>query len=334
VGRHATIEDYATKSSINALIKSASDMQQAALLMEPEDPEASEMILAKAHDNIAKARELRALYTRKSRSTSVLHQTPSSHIATYATQGSAIPQQQQQQQRNRRDSWIQINFANSNSSLRTSWNRTGSNDSSGSWNGEAMRHALEASTNEYSEREVRRQTLLRSLRKWGFEEYPVPDDNNCQFHALADQINRCGDYSVGGIRLRLDALGVRELCVRWMQENAELLMDDDGIGEPTSFQQATGCWSDDEWEGYLQEMSKHGTTWGDEATLLAACAVFDCEVVVISSLHDDCLHQISCPMAWGRPLPRRKICIAHYAEFHYASVQYSEKALMAAELAR
>ena len=132
--------------------------------------------------------------------------------------------------------------------------------------------------------------------------------------------------------LQLDALAVRTLCVRWMEENAELLMDDDGIGEPTTFREATGCFSDEDWDTYLREMSRHGTTWGDEATLLAACAVFECEVVVISSLHDDCLHQISCPTAWGRAPPQRKICIAHYAEFHYASVQYSEKAVLAAGL--
>ncbi len=73
-------------------------------------------------------------------------------------------------------------------------------------------------------------------------------------------------------------------------------------------------------------------TWGDEATLLAACAVFSAELFVISSLNDDCIHQIRTPAAWKCPAPERTLHIAHYAEFHYTSVVYSEKGMLAAQL--
>ena len=37
------------------------------------------------------------------------------------------------------------------------------------------------------------------------------------------------------------------------------------------------------WKAYIREMSQHGVTWGDEATLLAASVLFKAEIVVISS---------------------------------------------------
>lgn len=229
--------------------------------------------------------------------------------------------------------------------------------------------------------EAQKERLRRNLASWGYNERPVPGDNNCQFHAIADQVhhrtesyaytvhdktpqpvifnntepfqrrtlillvitsltpnsvevNRSGSYVAGGMRIRLNANVVRALIVRWMAENGSLLMDEDDLGEDTTFQHATGCWSQIEWEAYLAEMSIHGTTWGDEATLLAACALFEAECVVISSLKPDCIHHICTPTAWNCPPPKRIIHIAHYAEFHYASVQYSEKAMLAAELNR
>ena len=40
------------------------------------------------------------------------------------------------------------------------------------------------------------------------------------------------------------------------------------------------------WKSYIAEMSQHGRTWGDEATLLAASVLFRAEICVISSLSE------------------------------------------------
>ena len=76
----------------------------------------------------------------------------------------------------------------------------------------------------------------------------------------------------------------------------------------------------DNWEAYCRTMGMHGTTWGDELTLIAAAAIFRAEIVIISSVKEDACTEITPPQAWGVPTERRLI-LGHYHEYHYTSVQ-------------
>ena len=74
------------------------------------------------------------------------------------------------------------------------------------------------------------------------------------------------------------------------------------------------------WGNYIREMSQHGITWGDEATLLAASVLFKAEIVVISSLTDDYCHIVTPPEVWKVPLNKR-LYLGHYHEYHYVSTR-------------
>ena len=54
--------------------------------------------------------------------------------------------------------------------------------------------------------------------------------------------------------------------------------------------------SPNDWEGYVTEMARDGT-WGDNLTLLAACAVWNCRIIVINS-HSDIPTTIEAPPSW------------------------------------
>ena len=91
----------------------------------------------------------------------------------------------------------------------------------------------------------------------------------------------------------LDAQTLRAFIVNWLQANGERLMDD--IGAPGKRTVLRDLVSERDWAGYIREMGKHGVTWGDEATLLAASVLFKAEIVVISSLTEDYCHIVTPP---------------------------------------
>ena len=157
-----------------------------------------------------------------------------------------------------------------------------------------------------------RSRLRRHLETWGFVIQEVPRDNNCQFHAIADQLQQNG---ISG----WDATKLRQTIVGWLRRNGDRPMDDGTVGEKTLLKDAAGVGS---WESYLAEMSQHGRTWGDEATLLAASVLFEAEIYVISSLSADHYHIVTPPEVWNIKLTRR-IYLGHYHEFHYVSTRFA-----------
>ena len=155
-----------------------------------------------------------------------------------------------------------------------------------------------------------RSRLNRHLRLRGFTIRDVPGDNNCQFHAVADQLQQVG---IGG----WTALKLRQKTVAWLRDNGERPMDDGKVGQRTLLKDFVGV---DNWKSYIAEMSQHGRTWGDEATLLAASVLFRAEICVISSLSEDYCHIVTPPDLWGVEL-RTRIYLGHYHEFHYVSTR-------------
>ena len=89
------------------------------------------------------------------------------------------------------------------------------------------------------------------------------------------------------------------------------------MGERTLLKDFVGVGS---WKSYIAEMSQHGRTWGDEATLLAASVLFKAEIVVISSVSEDYCHIVTPPEVWKIELTTR-IYLGHYHEFHYVSTR-------------
>ena len=155
-----------------------------------------------------------------------------------------------------------------------------------------------------------RERLQRHMALRGFRIKDVPGDNNCQFHALADQLEQVG---VSGFT----AGKLRKLTVSWLQENGDRPMDNGKGGERTLLRDSVGV---ENWDKYIREMSQHGVTWGDEATLLAASVLFKAEICIISSVSDDYCHVVTPPDVWKVPL-RTRIYLGHYHEFHYVSTR-------------
>ena len=138
----------------------------------------------------------------------------------------------------------------------------------------------------------------------------VPGDNNCQFHAIADQLESIG---VTG----WSALKLRQKAVKWLQDNEKREMDDGNVGEQTFLKDAVGV---DDWAEYVEKMCIHGETWGDEATLLALSALFRISIVVVSSLPGNYTHEVKPPKFWNLD-HKGTIYLGHYHEFHYTSTK-------------
>ena len=152
--------------------------------------------------------------------------------------------------------------------------------------------------------------LKKHLATRGLMIVDVPGDNNCQFHAIADQFEL---IDIKG----WNAKKLRKKAVRWLKDNGNRPMDDGKIGEQTLLKDAIGV---PVWDNYIKEMSKDSITWGDEATLLALSVLFKVEIFIISSLSDDYCHSVKPPELWKVEM-RSCIYLGHYHEFHYVSTK-------------
>jgi hypothetical protein len=138
----------------------------------------------------------------------------------------------------------------------------------------------------------------------------VPGDNNCQFHAIVDQLDRICIKNWTAMKLRKKA-------VKWLRDNEKREMDDGKLGEKTLLRDAMGIF---DWDKYIREMLQHDVTWGDEATLLALSVLFKLEIIIISSLPGNYAHSVKAPIFWNIEA-LNKIYLGHYHEFHYVSTQ-------------
>lgn len=156
-------------------------------------------------------------------------------------------------------------------------------------------------------------TLTERLYENGFDLLDVPGDNNCQFGAIADQVNQSA-FS----EKVWTSMNVRQACVDWLKAHKSKVMDMHGLGMMTRLFQACGL-TEENWDDYISDMTMHGITWGDEATLLAASVIFNAEIVVISSIRERD-HSVVPPEHWGKKLTRR-FYIGHYPEVHFTSTR-------------
>jgi hypothetical protein len=152
--------------------------------------------------------------------------------------------------------------------------------------------------------------LKMHLKIYNREIIDVPGDNNCQFHAVVDQLNKIQIKGWTDIKLRKKA-------VQWLIDNENRTMDDGALGKQVVLKDAAGI---TDWKKYTDEMALHNKTWGDETTLLAISVLFKIEIIIISSLPGNYVHSIKPPVFWQVEL-ENKIYLGHYHEFHYVSTK-------------
>ena len=186
---------------------------------------------------------------------------------------------------------------------------------------EGLEKAIELSLEESASVESAKKRLQSALGQWGFCERPVPGDNNCQFHAFQDQLlNMCGYQDPE----KISPKKLRMFAVETLRKYGDQYMEaEDAPGERTTLKHALGKLTDQQWEEYLAEMSLHGKTWGDEATILALAVKFQAEVFIVSNISDGCIRTVTPPGVWNIPVERR-IYLGHYHEYHYISCGFAE----------
>lgn len=125
----------------------------------------------------------------------------------------------------------------------------------------------------------------------------TPDNGNCLFHALADQLRYTGIPGLWNERK------VRKQCVDWLYENS----DYDFHGKLIK-----SIPSDIVWEDYIHEMALD-KTYGDQTAIIAAAALYGAKIEIL--LNTDAIICISHP----DPTPTRLFRIG-YTGSHYVSL--------------
>lgn len=97
--------------------------------------------------------------------------------------------------------------------------------------------------------------------------------------------------------VRTDAETLRRDCVRWLEDNAELLMTD---GRPLREHILAEFNDTRSWAHYLHVMGLPRVEWGDEWMIMAACALYDATVTWVVRAHD-----CTCARATSRRRSRR-----------------------------
>ncbi|XP_068730862.1 uncharacterized protein [Montipora capricornis] len=126
----------------------------------------------------------------------------------------------------------------------------------------------------------------------------IPDDGNCLFHAVADQMERLGESGYNHTDLR-------HLAVKTLKEgNYGISKNDISKFVPNN-----------DLSSYLTDMSRDGT-WGDHIVLVALAHALSRKVVVVSSLVDSQNVVVEPDNHHGEP-----ILLGHLSEIHYVSLE-------------
>jgi len=156
---------------------------------------------------------------------------------------------------------------------------------------ESLNHARDTDRNQ----RIQRRKLQSNLARFDLKEVDVPGDNNCQFHALVDQLKILKNH-------KTDAFALRNDCVDWLHANGDMFMElDHPNGDNSLLREAVVAttkyryehkYDDYDFDTYLRIMRQHDTEWGDDWTLLSFAAKFELKVRVVSSASDQVHSQI------------------------------------------
>ena len=156
---------------------------------------------------------------------------------------------------------------------------------------------------EEQKRDIEYPSLQAVAQTYGVSILDTPKDGNCQFHAIAQQLQIQTNK-------QMSADEVRKAIVQFLRQNPVLNVADGVLDLRDRIISET-------WEQYLDRLEK-GEQWGNENTLLVVPFVFDVPVTVLSDSMD---HVVSIPLPnenVNEDVPT--LLIGHISELHYVGL--------------
>lgn len=154
-------------------------------------------------------------------------------------------------------------------------------------------------------------SLLRErIEKYGLYERTVPDDGNCQFASVSDQL-------FGNINYHKC---LRNIAVAWLRENGENKLEND-----TKISDFIDTDVYKSWNDYCDNMEKDHQ-WGDHITLIALSNIFSRSIIIISSVFckDDFGYITFINPKSKNFYNREPIYLSHQHEYHYGSLRWKK----------
>lgn len=152
--------------------------------------------------------------------------------------------------------------------------------------------------------------LKERLDLFGFKQEDVTGDGNCQFHAVAKQIQH--NYPKD---TQYTASKLRSMAVEWLRKSAKWNPWKAEGSELKNF-------VDEDWDKYCNRMSRSGQ-WGDHVTLIALVESLNVGIRIISSVQgDQFMTEIDPSSKSGdNSLGRKRVFfLGHWSEYHYVSL--------------
>lgn len=134
---------------------------------------------------------------------------------------------------------------------------------------------------------------------YGVEILDTPSDGNCQFSAIAQQLQL-------QLNQHYSAFQVRKAIVDFLRKN-KIILGVDGLVDLSQFV--------DDWDVYLNQMEQEGE-WGDHITLFAAPAVFQTTITLLS---DSLANVITIQPPPGTQ-SLANLLLGHVSELHYVGL--------------
>lgn len=135
------------------------------------------------------------------------------------------------------------------------------------------------------------------------EKLPIPEDGNCQFASVSDQLY--GDIN--------SAFQLRQQACEWILNNQNCVL-------PNGSSLKNYIYDFESVEAFCQDMARNGI-WGNHLTLVALANSLQRKIVILSSVDspNNCLMEILPNKVAENSQP---ILLSHYAEYHYGSLCY------------
>lgn len=153
-----------------------------------------------------------------------------------------------------------------------------------------------------------RSVLSERIEKYGLYERSVPNDGNCQFTSVSEQLFGCIKYHKS----------LRNITVAWLRENGEIKMENG-----TKISDFIDTDIHKNWDEYCDKMEQDHQ-WGDHITLIALSNIFSRSIIIISSVFcNDDTSYITCINPKSKNYYNREpLFLSHQHEYHYGSLRW------------
>jgi hypothetical protein len=170
--------------------------------------------------------------------------------------------------------------------------------------------------------------LLRNrIAAFGLCERNTREDGNCQFDAVADQLQYFSHPNTCSYK------EVRRRVVAWLRANKDFLLSN-GAALCTFLLDDENT-PDVRWNNYCDSMTRDGSeghpaTWGDGLTIVAISEIFGVSIGIWSTVGDDDSYVTY--FTPKTPSSRPMLLLGHIAELHYISLAPAQGILLACML--